>query len=58
MVFGPIWQEFMSPKKHGLAATDVKTAAFNGDKNRLARPPMGCSFRKLLFLQRDGFYVK
>jgi hypothetical protein len=55
MVFGPICEEFMSPKKHGLAAPDVKTAVFDGDKALLARPPMGCPFRKLIFMQRDGF---
>ena len=45
MVFGPRWDEFMSPKRHDLAAPDIKTAAFDGDKTRRARLPMGCSFR-------------
>lgn len=47
----------MSPKKHGLAAPDVKTAVFVGDNTLLARPPMGYTFRKLIFLQRDDFLV-
>jgi hypothetical protein len=55
MVFGPIWEEFMPLKKHVLTASDIKTAMFDGEKNRLARPPMDCSLRKLIFLQRDGF---
>jgi hypothetical protein len=45
MVFGTIWEEFMSPKRHDLVAPDVKTTTFDGDKTRRARPPMGCSFR-------------
>lgn len=41
MVFGPIWEEFMSPKKHGHAVPDVKTTAFDGDKKPPGKTPYG-----------------